>query len=84
MARLALDRHGDQAIVGDGFDVARAFDRFERATNGVRVTTRLHLDAVAAFELRGQIVGCVNGGDLAFVDDDDAVAGHFDFGQDVR
>ena len=47
---------------------------------------RLHFHAnfLAAFELRGEILRRVHGGDFALVDDHHAVAGHADFRKNVR
>ncbi len=46
----------------------------------------LHFDvnSLAALELGGEVLRRIDGGNLALVDDDHAVTGHADFGQDVR
>ena len=45
---------------------------------------RLDADFLAAFELRGEVLRRVDGGDLAFIDDHHAVARHADFRQNMR
>src|SRR5262249_2909155 len=84
-ADFAFDVRGEQAVlVRSDLDVPDAFDRGDRVAQVFGGAFDLKANALAAFELLGQVLGRVNRDDAAFVDDDHAVAGHLDFGQDVR
>src|SRR5262249_23102983 len=84
-AALALDLGGDQFVRArrdlDALDAPDRGDGFAQALGGA---SDLKADALAAFELRGQGLGRVGGGDAGPVGDEHTVAGHLDFGQDVR
>ena len=95
LAAIALRMSLPCGSFNRGQDVTRQRCRFNLHAAGARnlrehfaqrLLGRLHLDAnaLAALELRGEILRSIYGCDFAFVDDDHAIARHAHFGQDVR
>src|SRR5690348_900649 len=85
-ALRAFDGGDHVAVVVRAFDLHafHAGDLHEHIFQRGFRRARFDADAEAAFELRREILRGVHGGDFTFVDDDDAIARHAHFGQDVR
>src|SRR5262245_45451677 len=84
-AALTLDLGGDQIVrARQDLDALDALDRRDRVAQALGRAFDLNANTLAAFELCSQVLGRVDGGDAALVDNDHAVAGHLDLGQDVR
>src|SRR2546426_81672 len=82
---LALDLVADHAVFPIRFDDAGdAGDPGERGLRIRAVRVHLHVQRFRAAQPRRQVVGRVNRDDTSLVDDDDALTGLRDLGQNVR
>ena len=82
---LALDFVADDAVAAIGFGDARdAGDALERRGRVGAGRVDLHVHRFRAAQPGREVVGRVDGDDASLVDDDDALAGLRDLGEDVR